>query len=50
MGGTDVRRVSRAGGRHIFRFLEPVMGRSMRKSFQGILEQAKAKLETRTRR
>lgn len=43
--GTDVRWVSRAGGKHIFRLFEPVIGRSMQKSFQKILEQAKVKLE-----
>lgn len=43
--GTDIHWVSRASGKHVFRFIEPVMGRSMQKSFQQTLEQAKSKLE-----
>jgi len=44
-GGTDVHWVSRAGAKHFGRLLEPMIGRSMKKSFQRILEQAKVTLE-----
>jgi uncharacterized membrane protein len=44
--GTDVHWVSRAEGRHVWGLLEPILGRSMRKSFKSILEQARAELET----
>lgn len=44
--GTDVRWISRARGKHVGRLLEPAMTRAMTKSFQDILDQAKAALES----
>ncbi len=44
--GTDIHWISRARGKHVGRLLEPVMAKAMTRSFQDILEQAKAALES----
>jgi len=44
--GTDVHWISRARGKHIGRLLEPLMSRAMTKSFQDILGQPKAAIDS----